>query len=128
MQIERRAAGTVLVIDDDEAMRNVLRDFLQREGHRVVEADTGDAAFSVIELEPVDVVILDKEMPGMNGMDVLSFLHRRFPLTPVILITAFGGPHVAEESFQRGAVEYLEKPFRLSNVVDRVQKLIDDAP
>jgi DNA-binding NtrC family response regulator len=128
MQIERRITGTVLVIDDDEAMRNVLRDFLQREGHRVVEADTGEAAVSVIELESIDVVILDKEMPGMNGMEVLAFLHRRFPLTPVILITAFGGPHVAAQSFQRGAVEYLEKPFRMSNVVDRVQKLIDDAP
>jgi DNA-binding NtrC family response regulator len=128
MQIERRSAGTVLVIDDDDAMRKVLRDFLQRDGHRVVEAANGEAAVSIVEVESVDVVILDKEMPGMNGMDVLSFLHRRFPSTPVILITAFGGPHVAEESFRRGAVEYIEKPFRLSNVVDRVQKLIDDAP
>lgn len=128
MQIERRTEGTVLVIDDDDAMRRVLRDFLQRDGHRVVEAANGEAAVSMVEVESIDVVILDKEMPGMNGMDVLSFLHRRFPSTPVILITAFGGPHVAEESFRRGAVEYIEKPFRLSNVVDRVQKLIDDAP
>lgn len=126
MQIERRTPGTVLVIDDDDAMRKVLRDFLQRDGHRVVEAAHGEAAVSIVEVESVDVVILDKEMPGMNGMDVLSFLHRRFPSTPVILITAFGGPHVAEESFLRGAVDYIEKPFRLSNVVDRVQKLIDD--
>lgn len=128
MQIERRTTGNVLVIDDDEAMRKVLKDFLERDGHRVVEATNGETAVAVVELESIDVVILDKEMPGMNGMDVLSFLHRRFPATPVILITAFGGPHVAEESFRRGAVEYIEKPFRLSNVVDRVQKLIDDAP
>ena len=128
MHVERRATGTVLVIDDDQGMRQVLKDFLERDGHRVVEAASGEAAVSVVELESVDVVILDKEMPGMNGMDVLAFLHRRFPSTPVILVTAFGGPHVAEESFRRGAVEYIEKPFRLSNVVDRVQKLIDDAP
>ena len=128
MQLEHRTAGTVLVIDDDQGMRQILKDFLERDGHRVVEAASGEAAVSVVELESIDVVILDKEMPGMNGMEVLSFLHRRFPSTPVILVTAFGGPHVAEESFRRGAVEYIEKPFRLSNVVDRVQKLIDDAP
>lgn len=128
MQVEHRTAGTVLVIDDDQGMRQVLKDFLERDGHRVIEAASGEAAVSVVELEPIDVVILDKEMPGMNGMEVLSFLHRRFPSTPVILVTAFGGLHVAEESFRRGAVEYIEKPFRLSNVVDRVQKLIDDAP
>jgi DNA-binding NtrC family response regulator len=81
---------------------------------------------SLVEVEAFDVVILDKEMPGMNGLDVLSFLHRRFPSTPVILITAFGGPHVAEESYRRGAIEYIEKPFRLPNVVDRVQKMIED--
>ena len=128
MHLEHRTAGTVLVIDDDQGMRQILKDFLERDGHRVVEAASGEAAVSVVELESIDVVILDKEMPGMNGMEVLSFLHRRFPSTPVILVTAFGGPHVAEESFRRGAVEYIEKPFRLSNVVDRVQKLIDDAP
>ena len=127
MQMKRRTAGTVLVIDDDDAMRTVLKDFLQRDGHRVVEAPNGDAAVLLVEMEPVDVVILDKEMPGMNGLDVLAFLHRRFPATPVIFITAFGGPRVAEESYRRGAVEYIEKPFRLSSVVDRVQKLIDDA-
>ena len=118
----------MLVIDDDQGMRQVLKDFLERDGHRVIEAASGEAAVSVVELEPIDVVILDKEMPGMNGMELLSFLHRRFPSTPVIFVTAFGGPHAAEESFRRGAVEYIEKPFRLSSVVDRVQKLIDDAP
>jgi len=128
MQLEPRTTGTVLVIDDDQGMRQVLKDFLERDGHRVVEAASGEAAVSVVEIESVDVVILDKEMPGMNGMDVLAYLHRRFPSTPVILVTAFGGPRIAEESFRRGAVEYIEKPFRLSNVVDRVQKLIDDAP
>ena len=128
MQLEPRTTGTVLVIDDDQGMRQVLKDFLERDGHRVVEAASGEAAVSVVEVQSVDVVILDKEMPGMNGMDVLAYLHRRFPSTPVILVTAFGGPRIAEESFRRGAVEYIEKPFRLSNVVDRVQKLIDDAP
>jgi DNA-binding NtrC family response regulator len=126
MQIERRTLGTVLVIDDDDAMRKVLKDFLERDGHRVVEAANGEVAVSLVEVEAFDVVILDKEMPGMNGLDVLSFLHRRFPSTPVILITAFGGPHVAEESYRRGAIEYIEKPFRLPNVVDRVQKMIED--
>jgi len=122
--MEHRGAWTVLVIDDDPEMRAVLRDFLEREGYRVVEAASGPAAIFAVESEAIDVAILDKEMPGMNGLDVLSFLQRRCPELPVIFITAFGGPEVAQESRQRGAVYYVEKPFRVGSIVETVQSVI----
>jgi CheY-like chemotaxis protein len=62
---------SVLVIDDDPDMRQVLSDFLQRSGYRVVEAANGQEGIFAAECEPIDAVILDKEMPGMNGLDVL---------------------------------------------------------
>lgn len=118
-----RVAGSVLVIDDDAEMRAVLKDFLEREGHRVIDEASGEGAIASAELERLDVVILDKEMPGAGGFDFLSFFRRRFPDIPVILITAFGGPRVAEEAFRRGATRYLEKPFRVTDLLAAVRIL-----
>lgn len=115
---------TVLVVDDDPQMRALLRDFLERDGHRVVESTSGEGAVSLIETEPPDVVILDKEMPGASGLDVLSFLQHRCPEVPVIFVTAFGGPRVAQEALHRGARCYIEKPFRVSRVLDAVHEVI----
>lgn len=114
----------MLVIDDDPDMRRLLKDFLERDGHRVIEAPNGHHAILLVESEPIHVVILDKEMPGWNGLDVLSFLQQRWPSIPVIFITAFGGPDVAEESRRRGARYYVEKPFRVGRIIATVQAVI----
>lgn len=124
MQIESRTSRTVLVVDDDADMRKLLKDFLQPDGYDVIEAANGHDAMLLVESETIDVVVLDKEMPGINGLDVLSFLHHRCPWLPVIFVTAFGGPQVAEESRRRGAMEYLEKPFRVRRIVDTIQNLV----
>ena len=127
MQAEHRVTGAVLVIDDDPDMRTVLRDFLERAGYRVLEAANGADGVFLVQCEEVGVVILDKEMPGIDGLDVLSILARRFPSLHVILITAFGGPHVAEEARRRGALLYVEKPFRVATIVQTVQRLLQRA-
>jgi len=123
MQEENRkkVPVTLLVIDDDREMLAILKDFLEQEGYRVIAKLSGDNAIATVELERIDLVILDKEMPGMNGLDFLSFLRHRFPQTPVIFITAFGGPHVAEEAIRRGAARYLEKPFRVTDLLSAVR-------
>ena len=123
--LEKRRSGCVLVIDDDPDMRHVLRDFLQRSGYRVVEAATGEEGIFAAESERIDVVIVDKEMPGMNGLDVLSFFRHRRPRLPIIFITAFGGREDEDESRRRGAWLYIEKPFRVSTVVDAVQSVLE---
>lgn len=114
-------AATLLVVDDDPEMLAVLRDVLEREGHRVIARSGGESALATAEEELIDVVILDKEMPGMSGLDFLSVFHRRFPETPVILITAFGGSPVAEQAFRRGAARYLEKPFRVADLLRMIR-------
>jgi CheY-like chemotaxis protein len=108
----------VLIIEDDSAMRALLEDVLERIGHRVIALADGTELPSVVERERFDVVILDKEMPGPNGLDLLSFLRHRRPAAPVIFVTAFGGPDVAEEAARRGAYSYLEKPFRVGTIID----------
>jgi DNA-binding response OmpR family regulator len=109
---------TVLIIEDDDAMRALLRDLLVRAGYRAIERPDGADLSALAEHERFDAVILDKEMPGANGLDLLSFLHARLPAVPVIFITAFGGPTVAEEATRRGAYGYLEKPFRVGSILD----------
>ena len=127
MQIEGRTSRTVLVVDDDADMRKLLRDFLQPGGYDVLEAANGHDAMVLVDSEPIDVVVLDKEMPGLNGLDVLSLLQRRRPGLPVIFVTAFGGPQIAVESRRRGATEYLEKPFRVRRIVDTIDEVVQRA-
>jgi DNA-binding NtrC family response regulator len=114
---------TVLIVEDDEAMRRLLRDALERAGHRVLERGDGKDVPFLADHEAFDVVVLDKEMPGQNGLEVLSSLRRRLPRVPVILVTAFGGPAVASEAARRGAYRYLEKPFRIGELLDTLAGL-----
>ncbi len=123
--VGRDSPPSVLVIDDDPDMRHVLSDFLQRSGYRVVEAANGQEGIVAAESEPIDAVILDKEMPGMNGLDVLSFFRHRCPRLPIIFITAFGGRDDEDESRRRGAWLYIEKPFRVAAVVEAVQSVLE---
>lgn len=108
----------VLIVEDDEAMRKLLRDVLEREGHRVIERADGIDLPRFAERERFDAVVLDKEVPGANGLDLLSAFRARLPAVPVIFITAFGGPQIAEEAARRGAFSCLEKPFRVAEIVD----------
>jgi DNA-binding NtrC family response regulator len=123
--VEKQGSPSILVIDDDPAMRQVLSDVLAGRGYRVVEASNGRDGIEVVESERVDAVILDKEMPGMSGFDVLSFFRHRRPGLPIIFVTAFGGREDAEESRKRGAWFFLEKPFRMSTVVEAVQAVLE---
>jgi two-component system response regulator AtoC len=112
---------TVLVVDDDSAMRTLLRDWLERGGFRVIEEPSADRLLVAARMTPLDAVVLDKEMPGQSGFDVLPAFRRQWPEVPVILITAFGGGAVAEEALRLGARMYLEKPFQLRALLEAVR-------
>ena len=117
-----------MVVDDDGGMRAVLRDFLTREGFRIHEAAEGAAMVAALEWLSPAAIVLDKEMPGLNGLDLLSYLAGRHPSIPVIVITAFGGPEVRAEALHRGATGYIEKPFGLAALVGGLRALADDGP
>jgi DNA-binding response OmpR family regulator len=123
--LEHSTRIAVLVVEDDPAMRAVLSDHLTRDGFDVVEEATAEGAIGLIETATIDAAVVDKEMPGVGGLDLLSFLRHRCPRMPVIIVTAFGGSHVAQEVFQRGASRYLEKPFRISDLVAALRTMTD---
>lgn len=117
---------TVLVVDDDAGMRALLKDWLERDGFRVIEEPSADGLLAAAKAMPLDVVVLDKEMPGSGGFDVLPSFRRQCPEVPVILITAFGGGAVAQEAMRLGARSYLEKPFQFRALLEAVRDATRD--
>ncbi|MGH7322421.1 MAG: response regulator [Candidatus Rokuibacteriota bacterium] len=112
----------VLVVDDDKELRTLLRRALEGEGHRVVDHGTGTGVLGLLEAARFDAVVLDRELPGVSGLDLLPVLRRRHPDTAVILITSFGGTRIAAEALRRGAAEYLEKPFHMDDLLEAVRR------
>jgi len=103
----------VLIVDDDEDLRFLARKALVHAGHTVLEAGSGEEGLSLIEIHKPDLLLLDLNMPGMNGFEVLRRLRTREtgrPL-PVIVLTALGDEESARSSFQFGATDFLIKPF-----------------
>lgn len=109
----RSGALLVLVVDDDEDLRLLARKALTHAGHRVIEADNGEEGLRLVETQKPDLMLLDVNMPGVDGFEVLRRLRTREagrPL-PVIVLTAMGDEESARRSFQFGATDFLSKPF-----------------
>jgi two-component system response regulator QseB len=117
-------APSILVVDDDIEMAVLLRDVLADEGFDTTAEFSGGAALAAVDGRPFDVVIVDKEMPGLNGLDLLAALRARLPGVRVVLLTAFGGALVARAARKRGADVYLDKPVRLADLVQTVRRLL----
>jgi trehalose-phosphatase len=109
---------SVLIVDDDAEMRALLRDVLGREGFDVYEHTSGDGLVPLLEDWAPDAIVLDKEMTGPTGLDLLPYIKRRHPATPVILVTAFGGADVEAEALRLGAAYYMDKPFRVARLLE----------
>jgi two-component system response regulator AtoC len=111
----------ILVVDDDEALRESLALLLAAEGYEVVTAGDANGALARLE-EPVDVVLCDVRMPGRDGLELLPELIRRLPGAPVLLMSAYGSGDLAVEALKRGAFDYLAKPFQPSEVLLAIKK------
>lgn len=115
-------SGRILIVDDDPEMRRLLADFLQGEGFRVDLAANGQEARRRLCEEIFDHVVLDKNLPGESGIEMLPLLRALAPGTPVTLITAFGDSRTHEQAFSRGAFQVLLKPFNLDDLVEVLRK------
>jgi two-component system response regulator AtoC len=111
----------ILVVDDDAALRDSLALLLAAEGYEVVAAADAPSALACLET-PVDVVLCDVRMPGMDGLELLPELIRRLPGAPVLLMSAYGSGDLAVEALKRGAFDYLAKPFQPAEVILAIKK------
>lgn len=115
---------TVLLIDDDQDMRWAMRHILVNAGFAVAEAEAGGAALELASRRTPDTVLLDMQMPGLDGDEVLRRLRRLAPNLPIIVVTGHGTIPGAVSAIQDGAFEYITKPFRNEHLVDTVQRAV----
>lgn len=114
---------TILVVDDVKAVRRAITPFLEFEGYRVLEAEDGLEALTLIDDEPVDLILLDISMPGMDGFEVLTQLRRRFApeVLPVIISTSESTESTDQlRGFDLGANDYVTKPIDMAVVLARI--------
>ena len=93
----------ILIVEDDEEMRSLLKDFLEEEGFETDSVSNGSDAFRKIVKEPFNLIITDIRMPGLTGLDILPGIRKLRPEASIIVITAFGSEEVYRRSFERGA-------------------------
>ncbi len=114
----------ILVIDDDPAVTNLLRRGLAYEGYAVVTAASGEAGLAQARENPPDLVVLDRMMPGLDGMAVLTRLRAADPHLPVLFLTAKDAPADEVEGLRAGADDYIVKPFTFDILLARIQALL----
>ncbi len=118
------ARARVLVVDDDETVREVLRRYLTRDGHQVLEAGDGVTGLNLARMDKPDLVVLDLMLPGMDGLDVCREL-RRTSTVPVIMLTALGEESDRVVGLEYGADDYVVKPFSPRELALRVGRVLD---
>jgi two-component system nitrogen regulation response regulator NtrX len=115
----------VLVVDDEEGIRESLSDIFADEGYRVASARSGAEALEKIESEPPDLVLLDIWLPEVDGLEVLERIKERIPGMPVIMISGHGNIEMAVRATKNGAYDFLEKPLSLERVVLVAQRALE---
>jgi CheY-like chemotaxis protein len=118
--------ANVLLVDDEDQLRRVMRDLLERDGYRVVEARDGVEALDQVDRHAPDIIVLDLNLPGLDGYGVLSHLRSRSATAqiPVIVLTARGDEDNEVRVFEMGADDFLAKPFRARALTARLQAVL----
>jgi len=103
---------TILVVDDEAMIRNLLEKILTKEGYKILLAKDGQEALEIIGTKKIDIVISDMKMPRMNGLDLLKTLKRDRPEIGVVIMTGYGDTYTVKDALLLGADEYITKPFK----------------
>jgi RNA polymerase sigma factor (sigma-70 family) len=121
----REPAPTIYIVDDDEAVRNSLRFLLKSVGHACQTLASANEFLETYQPQHPGCLILDVRMPGMSGLELQQQLNLRGAIIPVIFITGHGDVPMAVEAMQHGAADFLQKPFRDQDLLDRIQRALE---
>ncbi len=121
--------GTVLVLDDDPSIRDVVRKVLERNGFRVLEAENAQEAFRRVDARPggVDLIICDLVLPGLDGREAGNALQARAPGTPILFTSGYSSFTSGRRQIQQAGQPFLPKPFSVEALVEAVEELLDQA-
>lgn len=115
----------ILIVDDEESIRNILKLMLSDEGYTVQTAEDGMKGFHMTGKMMPDIVLLDKNMPGIDGMQTLEKIKAKYPHIIVIMITAYGAVSSAVEAMKTGAYDYIEKPFDNDKMLMVIKRAVE---
>ena len=114
----------ILLVDDDESVRDVISVLLREEGYDCLVASGPEMALDLVHGDPVPLVISDMKMPGRDGVWLLENFRERFPDTSVIMLTGYGDTEAAVDCLRRGAVDYLLKPPKLTDLIRAIERAL----
>ncbi len=119
-------ASTILVVEDFDDTRLMMRMWLVKKGYRVIEAETGEDAIVVAEREHPDLIIMDIMMPGMNGLDATQRIRQYQSLrrTPIVAVSAYGADEYRQFAIEAGCDEYVSTPFEPRELAELIQSLL----
>lgn len=115
----------VLIVDDEQNMRWVLQEAMSQAGHTPQSVASGPEALVLLAHTPIDLVILDLKLKGMDGLAVLRQIHERWPQVVVIILTAYGTVATAVEALHHGAADYLRKPFDVEELMFKIARSLE---
>ncbi len=121
---ERPTAVSVLIVDDEDASRNLCRDVVADSGWRARTASTTEQATEILEQSGIDVVITDLRVPQLGGLELLKRIRETYPQTAVIVLTQYGTIESAVEATRNGAADYVTKPFHISELRAKLDRVV----
>ena len=117
--------NSILIIDDEKAILKVMEMNLQREGYSVFTADNGNDGLKILQEKDIDVLLLDHQMPDINGLELLKIIKNRYKDLPVIMVTAYGTIEMAVDAMKLGAFHYLTKPINFDEMYIIIRNAIE---
>ena len=111
----------ILLVDDEEVFTRNMAKLLTTRGYRVTAVNSGDAAIQALEAQPVDVIVLDLKMPGMDGLTTLKEIQKLGLFTQTLMLTGHGSIDSALEAMKLGAYDYLTKPCEIEDLVAKIE-------
>ncbi len=120
---ERATTASILIVDDEDATRNLCRDVASDLGHKTRTAGTTEEALRILDEQPVDIVITDLRVPQLGGIELLKRVRDNHPQTSVIVLTQYGTIETAVEAMRLGAADYLTKPFHIPELRGKLERV-----
>lgn len=122
-----KAKQVILIVDDEEGLREGLSKLLETEGYAALSAESGEQALKILQHAHIDLVLTDMRMPGMDGIELLKKIRKQHPDVGVIIITGYGQIESYIEAMNFGAIEYVSKPFKVNELKFIVNKVLNNS-
>ncbi len=117
---------TIIVVDDEDGLRTLVSNELSRMGYIVENAADGNQAIALLKRKQFNIAILDIKMPGVDGIEVLKFIHSHCPATKSIMLTGFADLSHAMECMRFGAKDFIDKPFNFQDLVATIERVTNE--